>query len=84
MKPTKCPHPSFKEVEVEGYTVSTNDVELITYFIENAVSLEKITTKSFQYKDFYRCGHTLTMEEEDMAKNHVKEKIPSTIEFICP
>nr|XP_048319113.1 FBD-associated F-box protein At4g10400-like isoform X1 [Ziziphus jujuba var. spinosa] len=88
MKPKECPHQNLKEVEVLGYTGRTSDVELITYFIENAKMLEKIAIKSFQFMEYRTCQPPLTKKEEEMRRNHamkhLKGKVPSTVEFICP
>lgn len=88
VKPTKCPHKNLKEVEVFGYIGRTSDIELITYIIENASSLEKIVIKSFQFMEFLTCKPLLTKKEEEMTRDHamkhLKGKVPSTVEFICP
>ncbi|XP_058192767.1 putative FBD-associated F-box protein At5g56440 isoform X2 [Rhododendron vialii] len=42
MKAVKCPCPHLEEVELAGYYGRITDLELVRYFVENAVSLKKI------------------------------------------
>ncbi|KAF5741517.1 F-box/FBD/LRR-repeat protein [Tripterygium wilfordii] len=41
-KAPKCPHQCLKVVELVGFVGRTMEIEMITYFIENAVMLEEI------------------------------------------
>ncbi|KAF3452282.1 hypothetical protein FNV43_RR02715 [Rhamnella rubrinervis] len=92
IKPAKCSHHSLKELEVFGYGGRPNEDELIIYFIENAVSLQKIIVNPCLFMEFPHIRvskHKKDMmeEEEEMARahamEHLKQKVPSTIDFIC-
>lgn len=69
IKPAKCPHHNLKEVEVFGYGGRPNEDQLIIYFIENAVSLEKIIVNPYGLAR----GHAI---------QHLKNNVPSTVAII--
>lgn len=89
MKPLRCPclH-HLKELEVLGY--SSTAIELVVYFIKNAVSLQKIVINPCIYKYEWSLSlpkYSKDIEQEQMARDHalkhLKNKVPSNIEFIC-
>lgn len=89
MKPARCPSLHYlKELEVVGY--SGTEIELVVYFIENAVSLQKIVVNPCMYMFEWVLKlpeDSEVMEREQMARGHalkhLKKKVPSNIEFVC-
>ncbi|KAH7541857.1 hypothetical protein FEM48_Zijuj02G0011900 [Ziziphus jujuba var. spinosa] len=82
-KPAKKPHHyCLKEVEVTGYSGFPSDDELILYLIESAVSLEKIIVNTCESEE-WPVQSTMFEGQGRDALRHMKEKIPTTIEFIC-
>nr|XP_011458548.1 PREDICTED: F-box/FBD/LRR-repeat protein At5g22700-like isoform X1 [Fragaria vesca subsp. vesca] len=88
-KAPKFSHHSLKVVEIMGYRGYQSVVEHVKYLIENAVALEKIIIDPVQrwiWPPKMDRGSTMVDEEVQArkhAKEHLKERVPSTIEFLC-
>lgn len=91
-KPAKRPrNVSLKEVEILGYSAQKDEIS--TYLIENAISLEKIiVSPALFYAEPYKLpknclGGSPFAKEVDVPRDHpmyhLKQKLLSTIEFIC-
>lgn len=88
-KATKFPHHSLKVAEIIGYRGRQCAVEHVVYLIENAVGLEKIIIDPVR-RWIWPLGMdrgTKVLDEEAKArkhaKKHLKERVPSTTEFVC-
>ncbi|KAH7541858.1 hypothetical protein FEM48_Zijuj02G0012000 [Ziziphus jujuba var. spinosa] len=85
-KPAKRPLDCLKEVEVTGYSGPPGCDELIFFFIDNAVSLEKIIVNPREYVAWPCIKSTRSRFKKsgrDHAMGYMKEKIPKPIEFLC-
>ncbi|KAF3455186.1 hypothetical protein FNV43_RR05634 [Rhamnella rubrinervis] len=87
IKPAKCLHDNLKELEVFGYGGRPNEDELIVYFVENAVSLEKIIVNPFLFDKVPYTSTKPVKAEQTIARRHaiqhLQKKVPSTIDFRC-
>ncbi|KAF3452280.1 hypothetical protein FNV43_RR02713 [Rhamnella rubrinervis] len=87
IKPAKCTHNNLKEVEIFGYGDRPNYDELIIYFIENGVLLEKITVNPSLFEKLPFSGTNHLEAEQKIARHHaiqhLLKKVPSTIDFKC-
>ncbi|KAH7541901.1 hypothetical protein FEM48_Zijuj02G0016400 [Ziziphus jujuba var. spinosa] len=91
-QPTNCP---VKEVEILGYSGRKNLDQLIIYFSDNLVALQKIVVhpcasahEKFNFDPaFRRIKNSKIIKEEekirDHAMQHIKGKIPTAVEFVC-
>ncbi|XP_015873992.3 putative F-box protein At1g49610 [Ziziphus jujuba] len=91
-QPTNCP---VKEVEILGYSGRKNLDQLIIYFADNLVALQKIVVhpcasahEKFNFDPaFRRIKNSKIIKEEekirDHAMQHIKGKIPTAVEFVC-
>ncbi|PQQ10357.1 F-box/LRR-repeat protein [Prunus yedoensis var. nudiflora] len=75
-KKAKCSHNYLKIVELVGYDGHTTDFELVKYLAKTAVKLEKIVIKGEEEEGPWR------KMARDVAMHKLKEKVPSTIEFV--
>ncbi|XP_060667911.1 F-box/FBD/LRR-repeat protein At4g26340-like [Ziziphus jujuba] len=87
IEPTNCP---LKEVEILGYSGSPTHDQLIMYLAENLVALQKIIVhpSEFDINQVFKLNKddkTIREEEKvrDHAMQHIKQEIPTTIEFVC-
>ncbi|VVA32351.1 PREDICTED: F-box/LRR-repeat [Prunus dulcis] len=74
-KKAKCSHNYLKIVELVGYDGHTSDFELVKYLAKTAVKLEKIVIKGEEEGPWRKMAR-------DVAMHRLKEKVPSTIEFV--
>ncbi|PQQ14903.1 hypothetical protein Pyn_39601 [Prunus yedoensis var. nudiflora] len=81
----KCPHPYLKVVEIVGYCGRACAAKHVMYLMKNVVSLEKIVIDPV-------LNHSTNKRVEEVkeevfanyhAMQHIKNKVPSTIEFVC-
>nr|XP_048323963.1 putative F-box protein At1g49610 isoform X1 [Ziziphus jujuba var. spinosa] len=91
-QPTNCP---VKEVEILGYSGRKSLDQLIIYFADNLVALQKIVVhpcasahEKFNFDPaFRRIKNSKIIKEEekirDHAMQHIKGKIPTAVEFVC-
>nr|XP_011458546.1 PREDICTED: putative F-box/FBD/LRR-repeat protein At3g59240 [Fragaria vesca subsp. vesca] len=88
-KAPKFPHHSLKVVEIMGYRGYQCAVEHVLYLIVNAVALEKIIidpVRRWNWPPGMDRGTKMVREEVKARKHameHLKQKVPSTIEFVC-
>ncbi|CAI9088523.1 OLC1v1022864C1 [Oldenlandia corymbosa var. corymbosa] len=82
-KGTMSPLKHLKVVELLGYYGRTTEVELVQYFLDNAIALKSIIIDPREYRISGRGEHN---EEEKFAREHaenqLKALIPSNIEFV--
>lgn len=71
-------HQYLKEVEVHGYYGGASDLELVEYFVDNAVALEKLLVNPCDETIFRKYGKEAKKARE-RAKLQLVEKIPSRI-----
>lgn len=89
IKAPKFSHHSLKVVEIMGYRGYQCAVEHVVYLIENAVALEKIIidpVRRWIWPPGMDRGTEMVREEvkgRKHAKEHLKERVPSTLEFEC-
>ncbi|KAM7501486.1 hypothetical protein LguiB_000390 [Lonicera macranthoides] len=78
-------HQHLEEVEMTGYYGRKCELELVTYFVENAVSLKKIIIRPEGQPNFQYCDKN-RFERENAVRVHAKMdlegKIPKPIELI--
>ncbi|KAI5326754.1 PREDICTED: F-box/LRR-repeat [Prunus dulcis] len=81
----KCPHPYLRVVEIVGYRGRACAAKHVMYLMKNAVSLEKIVIDPVLNHSTDK--RVEEVKEEVFAKyhamQHIKNKVPSTIEFVC-
>ncbi|KAG5560111.1 hypothetical protein RHGRI_003411 [Rhododendron griersonianum] len=86
MKAVKCPCPHLEEVELAGYYGRITDLELVRYFVENAVSLKKIVIHPHD-----RYSPEIPKEIDDIgkenaarvrAKQQLEGEVPVGIELV--
>lgn len=86
MKAVKCPCPHLEEVELAGYYGRITDLELVRYFVENAVSLKKIVIHPHD-----RYSPEIPKEIDDTgkenaarvrAKQQLEGEVPAGIELV--
>ncbi|CAL9003708.1 unnamed protein product [Prunus brigantina] len=81
----KCPHPYIRVVEIVGYCGRACAAKHVMYLMENAVSLEIIVIDPVLNHSTDK--RVEEVKEEVFAKyhamQHIKNKVPSTIEFVC-
>ncbi|KAL6280187.1 hypothetical protein ACE6H2_017068 [Prunus campanulata] len=89
-KAAKCPHHYIKVVEVLGYCDRTNAVEHVMFLMENVVALEKLVIVPNSSWDWHHSGSESGKRERKKdakarhhANMHLKNRVPSTVEFIC-
>nr|XP_011470491.1 PREDICTED: F-box/LRR-repeat protein At3g58900-like [Fragaria vesca subsp. vesca] len=88
-KAPKFSHHSLKVVEIMGYRGYQCAVEHVVYLIENVVALEKIIidpVRRWIWPPGMDRGTEMVKEEvkgRKHAKEHLKERVPSTLEFEC-
>ncbi|KAM7501487.1 hypothetical protein LguiB_000391 [Lonicera macranthoides] len=78
-------HQHLEEVEMTGYYGRKCELELVKYFVENAVSLKKIIIRPEGQPNFlYRDAKQFERENAGRvhAKMHLEGKIPKPIELI--
>ncbi|XP_015873365.1 F-box/LRR-repeat protein At3g26922 isoform X2 [Ziziphus jujuba] len=83
-----------EEVEILGYSGTPNEDQLIIYFAENLVALQKIIVHPSAFRNynppFKRIKNSKTIRKEekirDHAVQHIKGKIPTAVEleFVLP
>ncbi|XP_021808949.1 F-box/FBD/LRR-repeat protein At5g22700-like [Prunus avium] len=88
-KAAECPHYYLKEVEISGYRGHKCCVKHVMYLKKNVVALEKIVINPVRFW----CAPSgtelnfLRVNEEENARDHaiqyLKQKMPSTIEYVC-
>ncbi|XP_016647908.1 PREDICTED: uncharacterized protein LOC107880546 [Prunus mume] len=85
----KCPHPYLRVVEIVGYRGRRLAVTQVMHLIKSAVALEKIVIDPVR-RWLYPKGMERVLAEvekevkaRDHAMQHIKHKVPSTIEFAC-
>ncbi|KAL6226434.1 hypothetical protein ACLB2K_000396 [Fragaria x ananassa] len=85
----KFPHHSLKVVEIMGYRGYECAVKHVVYLIESVVALEKIIIDPLR-RWIWPPGmdREPDMVKEEVkarkhAKEHLQERVPSTIEFVC-
>ncbi|XP_021800228.1 F-box/FBD/LRR-repeat protein At5g22700-like [Prunus avium] len=88
-KAAKCAHYYLKEVEISGYRGHKCCVKHVMYLKKNALALEKIVINLVRFwcaPTGYECN-VLAVNEEENARDHatqyLKQKMPSTIEYVC-
>ncbi|XP_021807500.1 uncharacterized protein LOC110751359 [Prunus avium] len=84
----ECPHHYLKVLEIVGYRAQTCVVQHVMHLIKSAVALEKIIIHPVQplNESFVRVREVEKVEEakaRDHAMQCLREKVPSTIEFVC-
>lgn len=84
----ECPHNYLKVLEIVGYRAHTCVVQHVMHLIKSAVALEKIIIHPVQRlnESFERVRGVEKVEEakaRDHAMQCLREKVPSTIEFVC-
>ncbi|KAI5326756.1 PREDICTED: F-box/LRR-repeat [Prunus dulcis] len=84
-----CPHHYLKVVEIVGYRARRLAVTPVMHLIKSAVALEKIVIDPVR-RWLYPKGMERVLAEvkkevkaRDHAMQHIKHKVPSTIEFVC-
>ncbi|KAM1384998.1 hypothetical protein ACFX14_037013 [Malus domestica] len=94
-KAAKCsPHPNLKVVEVVGYRAHPRVGEHVMHLIKNVAALEKIIIDPVRRWVYPIGSHSnervrgvQEVKEEVQgrahAMQHLKEIVPSTIEFVC-
>ncbi|CAL9029666.1 unnamed protein product, partial [Prunus brigantina] len=89
-KAAKCPHHYIKVVEVLGYCDRTNAVEHVMFLMENVVALEKLVIDPYWSWDLHHSGSESGKRERKKeakarchANMHLKNRVPSTVEFVC-
>lgn len=89
-KGAKCPHHYIKVVEVLGYSERTNAVEHVMFLMENVVALEKLVVVPKRSWDWHHSGSESGKRERKKeatarrhANMHLKNRVPSTVEFVC-
>ncbi|KAM1500793.1 hypothetical protein COP2_026702 [Malus domestica] len=88
-KVSKQPHHCLKVVEIAGYRGHKCCVKHVRYLVKNAVALEKIVINPVRFWGWpwgFDSDALLENEEEnarDHAIQHLKKKVPSSIEFVC-
>ncbi|KAH0970293.1 hypothetical protein GBA52_022449 [Prunus armeniaca] len=88
-KAAECPHYYLKEVEISGYRGHKCCVQHVMYLKKNVIALEKIVINPVRFW----CAPSgtefnfLRVNEEQNARDHaiqyLKQKMPSTIEYVC-
>ncbi|ONH98373.1 hypothetical protein PRUPE_7G247200 [Prunus persica] len=88
-KAAECPHYYLKEVEISGYRGYKCCVKHVMYLKKNVVALEKIVINPVRFwcaPSGYEIN-VLKVDEEQDARDHaiqyLKQKMPSTIEYVC-
>ncbi|PQP96544.1 uncharacterized protein Pyn_02204 [Prunus yedoensis var. nudiflora] len=88
-KAAKCAHYYLKEVEISGYRGHKCCVKHVMYLKKNNLALEKIVINLVRFwcaPTGYECN-VLAVNEEENARDHaiqyLKQKVPSTIEYVC-
>ncbi|PQQ08687.1 F-box/FBD/LRR-repeat protein [Prunus yedoensis var. nudiflora] len=82
------PHHYLKVLEIVGYRAHTCVVQHVLHLIKSAVALEKIIVHPVQRlnESYVRVREAEKVEEakaRDHAMQCLREKVPSTIEFVC-
>ncbi|CAN6564089.1 unnamed protein product [Malus baccata var. baccata] len=86
---SKQPHHCLKLVEMAGYRGHKCCVKHVRYLVKNAVALKKIVINPVRFWGWPRgfdSNALLENEEEnarDHAIQHLKKKVPSSVEFVC-
>ncbi|KAF7851130.1 hypothetical protein BT93_L4442 [Corymbia citriodora subsp. variegata] len=74
-------HQYIKEVEFYNYYGRPCDYELVNYFVENAIALEKLVVNSCD--EGYFSGRMIKVKEpRERAVQQLKGKLPSRIELV--
>ncbi|KAK9928666.1 hypothetical protein M0R45_025790 [Rubus argutus] len=86
----KSPHHHLKVVEIVGYRGRKGDVQRVMYLVKNALALEKIVIDPVPRWCVWPSEKDRGAEEVEKEKKarehavqHLKGKVPSTIEFVC-
>ncbi|XP_028953031.2 uncharacterized protein [Malus domestica] len=88
-KVSKQPHHCLKVVEIAGYRGHKCCVKHVRYLVKNAVALEKIVINPIRFWCWptgMEINYLLENEEanaRDHAIQHLKEKVPASVEFVC-
>ncbi|KAL3513834.1 hypothetical protein ACH5RR_026551 [Cinchona calisaya] len=78
-KAVNYPFHHLKVFELSGYYGRTCDLELIKYFVENAISLEKIIIDPRKPCGFERLLMDWEIKEHKVARAHAKERLKGLI-----
>lgn len=85
-KAERCPLHHLKVLRLSGYYGRTSEVELVRYFLENAIALQKIIVDPRPQHVYYVSFSLDKSEEEQMARQFAKlqleGEVPSHIEFL--
>ncbi|KAM1811682.1 hypothetical protein ACFX12_028289 [Malus domestica] len=88
-KVAKCPHNYLKVVEIVGYRAHACVIQHVMFLMESIVELEKIVIDPVRHWCWPR-GTDGGREEPDLeakarehAVQHLKQRVPSTVEFVC-
>lgn len=86
----KSPHGYLKVVEIVGYRGRKGDVQHVMYLVKNALALERIVIDPVRRWCVWPSEKDRAAEEveeevraREHAVQHLKGKLPSTIEFVC-
>ncbi|XP_009339022.2 uncharacterized protein LOC103931303 isoform X2 [Pyrus x bretschneideri] len=85
----KCPHDYLKVVEIVGYRAHACVIQHVMFLMESIVELEEIVIDPVRHWCWPR-GTDGGREEPDLeakarehAMQHLKQRVPSTVEFVC-
>ncbi|KAB2633077.1 hypothetical protein D8674_029324 [Pyrus ussuriensis x Pyrus communis] len=76
-KVAKCPHDYLKVVEIVGYRAHACVIQHVMFLMESIVELGKMGT------DGGREEPDLEAKAREHAMQHLKQRVPSTVEFVC-
>jgi len=75
------PHQFLKVVEFNNYYGRPCDLELVNYFIDNAIALEKLVVNPCE-KEYITDGVKKVKEPRERALQQLMGKLPSRIELV--
>ncbi|XP_056158931.1 uncharacterized protein LOC130134928 [Syzygium oleosum] len=75
------PHRYLKVVEFHNYYGRSCDLELVNYFIDNAIALEKLVVNPCE-EEFVTSGLKKVKEPRERAQQQLKGNLPSRIELV--
>nr|XP_009803120.1 PREDICTED: uncharacterized protein LOC104248545 isoform X2 [Nicotiana sylvestris] len=82
-KAARCPLHHLKVLRLSGYYGRTSEVELVRYFLENAIALQKIIVDPRPQHVYYVSFSLDKSEEEQMARQFAKLQLEGLQYHIC-
>nr|XP_016459320.1 PREDICTED: uncharacterized protein LOC107782894 isoform X2 [Nicotiana tabacum] len=80
-KAARCPLHHLKVLRLSGYYGRTSEVELVRYFLENAIALQKIIVDPRPQHVYYVSFSLDKSEEEQMARQFAKLQLEGSYTF---